>query len=146
MPGSAEFRIVHFAEHVIPVAVPKLADDVTALEAVPTYELLQSGDPAARAELHWRIALPIMCVVLTLLAVPLSRLRPRQGRFARVWLAVLIYLLYSNMISAGKVWIAHGTLPEYLGLWWVHATVVLIALGVIFAPGGLARLRNRAPA
>jgi lipopolysaccharide export system permease protein len=78
--------------------------------------------------------------------VPLSRLRPRQGRFARVWLAVLIYLLYSNMISAGKVWIAHGTLPEYLGLWWVHATVVLLVLGVIFAPGGLARLRNRTPA
>ena len=87
-----------------------------------------------------------MCVVLTLLAVPLSRLRPRQGRFARVWLAVLIYLLYSNMISAGKVWIAHGAVPEFLGLWWVHAVVVLLALAVIFAPGGLARMRNRAPA
>jgi lipopolysaccharide export system permease protein len=146
VPGSAEFRIVHFAEHVIPVEVPKLADEVIALEAVPTRELLQSSDPAARAELHWRVALPIMCIVLTLLAVPLSRLRPRQGRFARVWLAVLIYLLYSNLISAGKVWIARGTLPEPLGLWWVHATVVLLALAVIFAPGGLARLRNKTPA
>jgi lipopolysaccharide export system permease protein len=146
VPGSAQWRIVRFAEHVIPVKVPDLADAVTALEARPTRQLLQSSDPAERAELHWRIALPVMCIVLTLLAVPLAHLRPRQGRFARVWLAVLVYLLYSNLVSAGKVWIAHGTVPEFLGLWWTHAAVVLLAFAVIYAPGVLARLRNKSPA
>jgi lipopolysaccharide export system permease protein len=146
VPGSAEFRIVRFAEHVIPVQVPQLADAVTALEARPTRELLQSSDAAERAELHWRVALPVMCIVLTLLAVPLAHLRPRQGRFARVWLAVLVYLFYSNLVSAGKVWIARGTVPEFLGLWWVHAIVVLLAVVVIYAPGRLARWRNASPA
>jgi lipopolysaccharide export system permease protein len=146
VPGSAQWRIVRFAEHVIPVKVPVLADAVTALEARPTRELLHSSDPAERAELQWRIALPVMCIVLTLLAVPLAHLRPRQGRFARVWLAVLVYLLYSNLVSAGKVWIAHGTVPEFIGLWWTHAAVVLLALVVIYAPGALARLRNKSPA
>ena len=87
-----------------------------------------------------------MCIVLTLLAVPLAHLRPRQGRFARVWLAVLVYLVYSNLVSAGKVWIARGTLPEVLGLWWVHVAVVLLAVVVIYAPGRLARWRNESPA
>ena len=32
-----------------------------------------------------------MCVVLAILAVPLARLRPRQGRYARVWIAVVIF-------------------------------------------------------
>jgi lipopolysaccharide export system permease protein len=146
VPGSAEFRIVRFAEHVIPVQVPQLTDAVTALESLPTHALLQSSDPGERAELHWRIALPVMCVVLTLLAVPLAHLRPRQGRFARVWLAVLVYLLYSNLVSAGKVWIARGTVPEVLGLWWAHAAVVLLALAAIYAPGRLARWRNKSPA
>jgi lipopolysaccharide export system permease protein len=146
VPGSAEFRIVHFGEHVIPVQVPQLTDAVTALEARPTRELVQSSDPGERAELHWRVALPVMCIVLTLLAVPLAHLRPRQGRFARVWLAVLVYLLYSNLVSAGKVWIARGTVPEFLGLWWVHAAVVLLAVVVIYAPGRLARWRNKSPA
>jgi lipopolysaccharide export system permease protein len=146
VPGSAEFRIVRFAEHVIPVQVPQLTDAVTTLEARPTRELLQSSDPAERAELHWRIALPVMCIVLTLLAVPLAHLRPRQGRFARVWLAVLVYLVYSNLVSAGKVWIARGTLPEVLGLWWAHVAVVLLAVVVIYAPGRLARWRNQSPA
>jgi lipopolysaccharide export system permease protein len=146
VPGSPEFRIVRFAEHVIPVRVPNIADPVTALEALPTRALLQSSDPGERAELHWRVALPVMCIVLTLLAVPLAHLRPRQGRFARVWLAVLVYLLYSNLVSAGKVWLAHGTVPEILGLWWAHAAVVVLALVVIYAPGRLARLRNKSPA
>jgi len=145
-PGSPEFRIVRFAEHVIPVHVPGLADAVTALEARPTRELLRSDNAGERAELQWRIALPIMCIVLTVLAVPLARLRPRQGRFARVWLAVLVYLMYSILVSVGKVWIARGTVPEALGLWWVHAAVVLLALAVIIAPGRLARWRNKAPA
>jgi lipopolysaccharide export system permease protein len=107
---------------------------------------LQSSDPGERAELHWRIALPVMCVVLTLLAVPLAQLRPRQGRFARVWLAVLVYLLYSNLVSAGKVWLARGSVPEIFGLWWAHAAVVILALAVIYAPGRMARWRNKSPA
>jgi len=36
--------------------------------------------------------------------------------------------------------------PEVLGLWWAHGAVVLLALAVIYAPGRLARLRNKSPA
>ncbi len=144
VPGTPEWRIVRFAEHIIPVQVPALSDVVKNLDAQPTRALYGSSDPVKRAELHWRVALPIMCVVLTLLAVPLSRLNPRQGRYARVWLAGLIYFVYANLISAGKVWLARGTVPESIGLWWTHALVVLLALGVIFMPRVIARLRHRA--
>jgi lipopolysaccharide export system permease protein len=142
-PGSPEFRIVHFAEHTIPVQVPTAADTVKNLEAQPSRSLWDSNDPNRRAELHWRVAMPISCIVLTLLAIPLSRLRPRQGRYARVWVAVVIYFLYSNLISVGKVWISRGTVPEALGLWWTHAAVVLLALAVIAGPGLATRLRYR---
>ncbi len=143
VPGSAEFRIVRFAEHVVPVQVPAVSDTVRTLEAQPTASLLAAASPAERAELHWRLAMPLMCVVLALVAVPLARLKPRQGRYARVWLAVLIYLLYSNLISVGKVWIARGTVPPWLGLWWTHVAVVLLALLVITGPGIASRVRYR---
>jgi len=81
--------------------------------------------------------------VLALLAVPLARLRPRQGRYARVWLAVVIYFLYLNLVAAGKVWIARGTVPAVLGLWWTHAAVALLALAVILGPMLANRLRYR---
>ena len=58
-------------------------------------------------------------------------------------LAVVIFFLYVNLITVGKVWIARGTIPEYLGLWWTHAVVVLLALGVIVGPGLAYRLRYR---
>jgi lipopolysaccharide export system permease protein len=146
VPGSRQFRIVHFAEHVVPVQVPAISDAVRDLEARPTDSLRHSSDRAERAELQWRVALPIMCLVLALLAVPLARLRPRQGRYARVWIAVLIFFVYYNLATAAKTWISRGTLPDVLGLWWTHAVVVLIALLVIFGPGLVHRLRYRAHA
>jgi lipopolysaccharide export system permease protein len=143
VPGSEQFRIVHFAEHVVPVPVPVISDAVRDLEARSTDSLLQSDDRGERAELQWRIAMPIMCLVLALLAVPLARLRPRQGRYARVWIAVLIFFAYYNLAAAGKTWIARGSLPGTLGLWWTHVAVTLIALVVIFMPGLVHRLRYR---
>jgi lipopolysaccharide export system permease protein len=93
--------------------------------------------------LHWRVAMPVSCVVLTLLAVPLSRLRPRQGRYSRLWVAMVIYFLYQNLINIGKVWIARGAVPELVGLWWTHAAVVLLALVVISGPTIATRIRYR---
>ena len=84
-----------------------------------------------------------MAITLTLLAVPLSRLRPRQSRYARIWLAVLIYFLYSNLASAGRVWIERGVVPEQFGLWWVHIALAAIGLAVMAAPRLVARLRYR---
>lgn len=143
VPGSAEFRTVRFTEHVIPVQVPVGNDPVRDLEARPSAALLDSDDPNLRAELDWRVAMPLMCLVLAVLAVPLARLRPRQGRYARIWIAILIFLLYSQLISVGKVWIARGNARPYAGLWWTHAVVILIALAVILGPGFVNRARYR---
>ena len=143
VPGSPEFRIVRFAEHVVPIQVPTPQDVIKNIDALPTDDLLGSTDPEKRAELHWRVALPAMSLVLTLLAVPLARLRPRQGRYSRIWVAILVYFVYSNLISAGKVWLARGTTPEFLGLWWTHVAIALLAYVFIAAPRGWANLRLR---
>jgi lipopolysaccharide export system permease protein len=142
-PGSVEFRIMYFTEYTIPVQVPVIADVVKNLEAQPSRSLWESQDPNKRAELHWRVAMPVSCVVLTLLAVPLSRLRPRQGRYSRLWVAMVIYFLYQNLINIGKVWISRGSIPEIVGLWWTHAAVVLLALLVIAGPTIGTRIRYR---
>ena len=142
-PGSPEFRIMHFTEYTIPIQVPLVSGVVKNLEAQPSRALLESSDLNKRGELHWRVAMPVSCIVLTLLAVPLSRLRPRQGRYAKVWVAIVIYFLYQNLITVGKVWIARGTVPEIAGLWWTHAVVVLLALVVISGPTIGNRIRYR---
>lgn len=143
VPGQAEFREVRFAEHGIPVRVPDPEAGALRREEQPTRVLFASDDPADAAELQWRIALPVMVVVLALLAVPLSALRPRQGRYARVALAILVYFAYSNLISAGQVWIEKGQIDRQVGLWWVHGLVVLLALFLLHRQSPLPQLFAR---
>lgn len=130
-PGRPDWRIIEFREHGIPVRLPEPRRGPVATELLPTSELLRSPDTQARAELQWRLSMPLMAFVLTLLAVPLSRLRPRQGRYARMGMAILIYFVYSNLLSAAKVWVARGVLPPEVGLWWVHALLILLAVFVL---------------
>ncbi len=143
VPGKAQFRIVRFRENVIPVRIPELDASDLPLEAAQTARLMASDDLEERAELHWRVALPVMAIALTLLAIPLSRLRPRQGRYSRVWVAIVIYFLYVSLASAAKVWIERGSVPEALGLWWVHAVLVALTLVFLLTPGWAARWRHR---
>jgi lipopolysaccharide export system permease protein len=143
VPGERRFRIVRFAENTIPVRLPAAGDGAVALEGAPTRELLRSAAPEASAELHWRITFPIMAVVLAGIAIPLARLRPRQGRYARVGYAVLIFFVYISLAIAGRQWLARGVVPQWLGLWWMHGVVILLAAAILLLPRWRARLRYR---
>jgi lipopolysaccharide export system permease protein len=143
IPGERHFRIVRFAENTIPVRLPAMSGGSVRLDGVPTSALLASEKLDQRAEFHWRVALPVMAVVMGIIAVPLARLRPRQGRYARVGYAILIFFVYIELAIAGKVWIVRGITPEWLGLWWVHGAVVLFAAAILLLPRWLALARYR---
>ena len=128
VPGSTRYRIMHFDEQLIPIRTPDSSRRAQRLDEMSSAQLFASSDPRLKAELHWRIGLPVMTLVLTTLAVPLGRLRPRQGRYAHVWIAVLVFALYANLALAGRTWLAHGRTPPALGLWWVHGLFLLGAL------------------
>ena len=141
IPGERKFRIVRFAENTIPVRLPPLSDGALQLGGVPSAVLAVSSDPLQRAEFHWRLAVPIMGVIMALIGVPLARLRPRQGRYARVAFAILVFYLYIQLAIAGRFWLERGVTPGWLGLWWVHAGVALFGAGLIYAPRWLSRHR-----
>jgi lipopolysaccharide export system permease protein len=143
IPGERRFRIVRFAENSIPVRLPPMSGGAVAVQGLATGVIAASDDLEQRAEFHWRVALPIMAVIMALIAVPLARLAPRQGRYARVGYAVLIFFVYINLMIAGKTWIEKGVMPEWLGLWWVHVVVAALASIILFAPRWLAQARYR---
>ena len=49
-------------------------------KAIPTETLLASDGRLERSELFWRLSVPILALVLTVLAIPLGQLNPRMGR------------------------------------------------------------------
>jgi lipopolysaccharide export system permease protein len=128
VPGSSEFRIIEFAEGGIPITLPEVIADTTKREMRPTMTLLGSSDTRDQAELHERLATPVMVLVLAILAVPLARLQPRQGRYARVGYFILVYLLYKGVLVLAGEWLGRGQVPAWLGMWWVHGSVFAAAL------------------
>src|SRR5690606_33424883 len=136
VPGSASFRILHFVEHGIPVRIEADEEYVPPIETRSTSALLASDDPADAAELQWRISVPLSLLVLALLAVPLSRSSPREGRDARVGLGLLSDIIYGDMLAIARVWLERGQVPEWVGLWWVHAAAALVALGLLAKAAG----------
>jgi lipopolysaccharide export system permease protein len=128
VPGSQEFLIMSFAEHGIPFEVSRARQGELKPEAESFNELFARFDPAAVAEMQWRLSAPISLLVLTLIAVPLSRTQPRQGRYSGLATAILIYVIYNNLLGASKVWLEKESIPVWLGLWWVH--LVFIGYGL----------------
>lgn len=145
-PGSARFTVIEFREHGIPYTVPSRKPSRPDPEVLPVSALLGSAQPADRAELQWRLSVPVMTLILALLALPLSRSSPRQGRYAGVGAAILIYVTYANLLGAARVWVERGAWPTGLGLWWVHLVFfvgALVLLGLRF--GLLRRAPGRRP-
>jgi lipopolysaccharide export system permease protein len=131
-PGTSEFRVIEFREHGIPISTPADVIGPQDPDTKPTRELWGTGEASDIAQLQSRASSPLMALVLTLVAVPLSRLRPRQGRYARVGFAIVVYFVYSNLLSAAKVWVEKGELPPVVGVWWVHLAVLGLGLYLVF--------------
>lgn len=125
-PGKADYRIVEYARHGIYLQDTAVVEPVLQRDAMEVGELLGSDDINHRAELQWRLSIPLATLLLAVLALPLSYTSPRKGRYAVLALAILLYLIYSNLLGIGESWFTHGKSPEWLGLWWAHSFAVLL--------------------
>ena len=128
IPGQLDFSVIEFGEHGLPVRDTGGDEFEETIEMYGLAALLDSADPQARAELQWRISAPVSLIVLALLAVPLSRASPREGRYARIGAGLLIYITYVNLMSIARVWVERDEVPGWLGIWWVHCALGVIAV------------------
>ena len=148
VPGKADFRTVRYAEHGIVIQPARPENLLDQFDSYPTSELLGSSDLNAVAELQWRLSIPLSVLILTLLAVPLAKTSPRQGRYGKLLAAILVYVIYDNLGILARVWLQKGLSPPLLGVWWVDllflAAVALMLLDQyglrgLFAPPAGAR-------
>lgn len=129
-PGDADFSRLRYEEYSL-----KLKEKLVTRRSLDdddrfTLDLLQDGSDGARVELQWRLSLVLLVPVITLMAVPLSRVNPRQGRYLKMLPAILLYLSYLASLMAAKGAVEKGNIPGSVGILWVHIPFMLIALGL----------------
>ncbi len=141
IPGTADYRVTFFEQYAQHIAEPEFQDQgYKQVDAQSTAELMQQDSLAASATLQWRFSLPLLIVIVTLVGVPLSYTSPRKGRYTKLFPAIILYLLYVVGLNSARGSIEKGKLPVELGLWWVHAVVILIALFLLALPSWRRRL------
>jgi len=144
-PTAPKFEITEYRDLTIRVR-PDEDPEPRGPDGTPTTALLASGDPASIAELEWRLSMPLSTLVLALLAISLSRVERGQSRYARLFVAVLIYLVYHQLLVTSRHWVSDGQLAVFPGLGWVHGAFLLAGLAFVArqsAGGG--RSRSRGP-
>ena len=143
-PGEADYRMVSYETYAILLPKPSVGLASSARESMRTSELLSSDLPRMKTELHWRLSIPVLAFVVTLLAVPLARVNPRQGRFLKLLPAIFLYMAYLGLLIAMRDALDKGRMPVALGMWPVHALFLLIGLGLLYWESAslyLARMR-----
>ncbi len=130
--GTAEYKIFEFERYAMRVETAELVERAPTSKTAPTLELLRNGTPPNLAELSWRIGLPVSALILSLLAIPLSFVNPRAGRSMNLVLALLVYMVYSNLLSIVQASIAQSRLTLATGLWGVHVLMFAVLLALFY--------------
>lgn len=133
IPGQQDYQIIHYGKYGVKVQ-NKRALTLTDEDAIPTTVLMRTLTkyPGHWAEFQWRVSLPLMALTLVLLAIPISQLKRGQGKYTRFLPAILIYIIYANMLIASRSWISREVITPYVGMWWTHLTL-LFAVGSYYS-------------
>ncbi len=143
VPGGLDYKITEFKTYAILVEANEAAlKAANRLESIPTSVLLFSDVPSHKAELQWRASSIFSCMLLSLLAVLLSQLPIGEKRYALIFISMLIYFIYSNLLGVSKSLLKHDEIPSIIGLWWVHVLLIIAMLVLYFLPQIRRRLKR----
>lgn len=129
--GSAnrkDVQVIEFGSYQTQIKEQEIDETDRRMSALSTEELLKQDNSAAVAELQWRLAIPIAIPLMTLIAVPLARVNVRQGKFGKLFPAVLLYLGYFGLLVAGRKALQDNVIPLSLGMWWIHGSALLLGI------------------
>ncbi|MDR1012335.1 MAG: LPS export ABC transporter permease LptF [Coxiellaceae bacterium] len=128
IPGQQGYEITKYDEYGIKIS-QEAKEWYRDESSISTLELIRSqANSSSAAELQWRFSLPISTLILTLIGVPMSKIRSGRGRYTQLFPSILLYVVYANFLFLARAWIKRGILPLILGIWWVHGLMLILAI------------------
>lgn len=131
-PGSPEYKIFEFGRYAMRIETAESAVRAPTTKTMSTLDLVRDPVPRNLGELTWRLGLPASALILCLLAIPLSFVNPRAGRSMNIVLAILVYMVYSNLLSIMQASVSQSRIDFATGMWSVHAGMVLLLLAMFY--------------
>lgn len=126
-----QFQTVTFSSYQMQIQDRKAEHKRRKLEALPTMQLMSDSSVEAIAEVQWRLAFPISVFILTLIAVPLSVVNPRQGKFAKMFPALLLFLGYFLALTSARSAVEDGVIATQVGLWPIHLIALFLGWSLL---------------
>ena len=131
-PGAEQYRVTEFDRYAARIETREGREPAVTHKNTPTWALIVNPSSQNLGELVWRFGVPVSSLILVLMAIPMSFVNPRAGRSVNLMIALLTYVVYSNLLSVSVARVAQGKLDFAVGAWAVHAAMVLL-LVVLFA-------------
>ena len=126
---SPELEKVDF--NTLSIPVPYSAEEESkdnSLQSISTADLYKSNNLAAQIELQWRVAPVFACFIFAIMAVPLSMINPRQGKFARLGPAIILFVCYYLAILSIRNLLNSGKIPLFPGMYIVPVIFLIFVL------------------
>lgn len=130
-PGQLDYRIVQFERYWMRLDPTPSKDREISIRQMSVAALVDDASPPARAELLWRVGVPVSALILAVMAIPLSFVNTRARRSYGLVIALLLYFVYNNMLSLSQAWVAQDKLNPWIGTLSSHL-VMLSAVVVLF--------------
>ena len=135
--NKLNYTIIEFEQHGVRVGEKETGGKQKRYYSLPTLQLIKYSTPWHKAEFHSRLSPIFLCLLLSVLAVPLSQTSPRQGRYLRLGLGLFVYIVVTNLISIGKTWITLGKIPSYFGFWWIYILMLILIIILLIQQTGI---------
>lgn len=129
-PGRSDYRVIQYEEYGQVIEKESGNAGPRRRSAISTADLVADQTPRNLSELQWRISIVIMVPIIALLAVPLSRVNARQGRFTRLLPGMVLCFLYVVSLSTARSALEAGRIPMEVGLWWIHLLYLALIVGI----------------
>lgn len=127
--AQPDFRLMEFERYGLRLEPHGLPVAEDRIKFRSTLQLIEDATPRSLGELAWRISLPVSAILMAMLAIPMSAMNPRAGRSVNLLAALLLYVVYNNLLTVFQTWIAQERIPFGIGVWVLHAAMIaLIAL------------------
>jgi len=131
-PGDLDFKVISFAEQRIFLPYEVSSESTFTEEEQSIQELLSNLSRESQAELFYRFSSIVIILVLSLYPLALTNLNPRLGKYASLFPALIIFLLYMNVVAYAQNLLITTTITSWLLIITPHIMFIFLPFLIYF--------------